>query len=251
MKIVFRLGLILLCGLALFSQSVFARYNWPNGIYFGPGVVGVYTFFRVNGSTVGTPNPTLTKGKTSAGAAGFTSRLGYAFKKFPFQFDVSYKRIGDLSYDSSQVFSSISPTYNNVTSNLTAVTWFVNGYYNIHFSNKVLPYIGVGVGKTKNKTKLTATNSSGGTLKVDHTISNVAYQGIVGVNFKVANNVLLYVAYHFVDLGKAQWGPWGSGSNRATLKSNNILVHEGEFGIKVFLGDQTPYQPPELISDTD
>jgi len=249
MRTIFRLGLILLFGLILCSKSAFAEYYWPNGIYAGVGGVYSFTLLRLNPTVDGTSGPILTKGKNKRGAAGFNVRLGYSLKTAPFHFDVAYNRIEHFNYDANPVFSTPSITYNNIDSKLVVQSLFVNGYYDMPFYNKLWPYVGIGVGPTSNKTSLTATNATGGTLKVTHTSHAMAFQGTVGFNAKILNNVVLYVAYHLMDCGKAQWGPWGSGTSRATLKSSELFVHQADAGIKIFLGNQTPSQPPELITD--
>jgi len=252
---VFRLGLVLLIGLMFYSQSAFAgtswtQYYWPNGIYVGAGGAFSYTFFRVNPVNMG-GTPVLIKGKGKSGTAGFNVRVGYVPKTMPFHVDVCFNYLGKFHYNASPVFLTPVITYNNITSDLSSQAVFVNVYYDMPLYNKFWPYIGVGVGQARNKTSLTATNAAGNVLKVDYKESNIAFQGTIGFNVKVMKNVLLYADYHFMDLGKVQWGPWGTGANRATLQSSGFFVHQGEVGIKIFFGDQTPYQPPLLINDTN
>jgi opacity protein-like surface antigen len=253
MKMVFRFGLVLLIGLIFCSQSAFAeaswtQYYWPNGIYIGGGGAFGYTFFRMNPYGMG-GTPVLIKGKGKTGASGFSLRVGYVPKAMPFHADIIFSYLGKFHYNSTQVFFTPIITYNNMTSDLSSQFYFVNVYYDMPLYKKFWPYIGVGIGQARNKTSLTATNAAGNALRVDYTKRNLALQATIGFNVKVMKNVLLYADYHFMDLGKAQWGPWGTGANRATLRSSELFVHAGEVGIKIFFGDQTPYQPPLLIND--
>lgn len=250
MKAIVRLGLVLgliFCSQATFAEASWTHYYWPNGVYVGAAGVFGYTFFRVNATLNSATTPVLYKSKNKTSTAGFNVRVGFAPKTMPFHFDMFFNYLGRFHYNSIPVFTTPSITYNNLTSNLSSEAIFVNAYYDMPLYNKFWPYIGVGVGPAWNKTSLTATSATGA-IKVDHTKNNIAMQGTIGFNVKVTKNVLLYGAYHFIDIGKAQWGPWDA--TRATLTSDNIFVHQGELGFKVFFGDQTSYQPPELVNDT-
>lgn len=252
MKMIFRLGLIVI-GLIFASQAAFAEvswthYYWPNGVYVGAAGAFGYTFFRVNGALNSATIPVLHKNKNKTTTSGFNVCVGFAPKTMPLHFDVFYNYLGRFHYNSSPVFTAPLITYNNLTSDLSSEAIFVNAYYDMPLYNKFWPYIGIGVGQARNKTSLTATAASGSALKVNHTNSNIAMQGTIGFNVKVMKNLLLYGAYRFIDIGKAQWGSWDS--TNATLKSEDIFVHQGEFGFKIFFGDQTSSQPPSLLNDT-
>ncbi|MGD9107660.1 MAG: outer membrane beta-barrel protein [Gammaproteobacteria bacterium] len=253
MKLRFCLGLALSAGLILCSQSVWAEYYWPNGFYVAGGGVFGYSLFHLDGTLTGSSTATLAKNKFKDGAAGFTLKVGFMPKPVPFQFEVAYSHFGNFTFNVNPLFSTTGsvPTYNNIASKLRIETLFANGYYNIPFYPKFWPYVGVGFGGARARTSLTATNAAGNTLKVIHSKTNTAFQAIAGVNIKAMDNVLIYLAYHFMDLGKAQWGPWSSGADQTTLTSKTIFMHEGEVGVKIFLGDQTPYQPPTLMRDED
>lgn len=254
MKRGFYLGLVFSAGLILCSQSAQAEYYWPNGFYAAGGGVFGYSLFRLNGTLVGSSEATLAKSKFKNGAAGFGVKLGYVPKTVPFYLEVAYSNFGNFGIDANPLFlttTPVVPAYNNVTSKLKVENLFANGYYNIPLYPKFWPYIGAGIGRTKLKTSITATNATGGSLVVSHSNTNAAFQAIVGVNIKAMNNVLVYLAYHFMDLGKAQWGPWSSGADQTTLRSKQIFMHQAEVGVKIFLGNQTPYQPPTLMSDED
>ncbi|MGD9152796.1 MAG: outer membrane beta-barrel protein [Gammaproteobacteria bacterium] len=253
MKLRFYLGLVLSTGLILCSQSAWAKYYWPNGLYVAGGGSFGYSIFRLNGTLAGSSTATLAKTKFKDGAAGFALKVGFMPRSVPFQFEVAYNRFGNFSFNVNPLFSTTGsvPAYNNITSKLKIETLFANGYYNISFYPKFWPYVGVGLGGSKARTSLTATNSTGNTLSAVHRKTNTAFQAIAGVNIKAMNNVLIYLAYHFMDLGKAQWGPWSSGADQTTLTSKTIFMHEGEVGVKIFLGDQTPYQPPTLMRDEE
>lgn len=254
MKLRFCLGLVLSAGLIFCSQSAQAEYFWPNGLYVAGGGVFGYSLFRLTGTLAGSSTAQLAKTKFKDGAAGFGVKLGYVPKSIPFHFEVAYSNFGNFGIGANPLFLTTIPpvpTYNNITGKLKIETLFANGYYNIPFYPRCWPYVGVGVGRARHKTSITATNAAGGSLGVSHTNTNTGFQAIVGINIKAMNNVLIYLAYHFMDLGKTQWGPWSSGADQTTLTSKQVFVHQGEFGVKIFFGDQTPYQPPTLMRDED
>lgn len=227
--------------LVLICFPAYAKYYWPNGFYFNVG--GTFGYMRLN-KLNGTS--TLKRKYSHEWKPGAIVAVGYTPKEFPFRVDVAYTIIDNISYDINPVFTDVANS-GNLTSDLRSQAVFVNGYYDIPFMNKILPYIGVGVGWGSNKTD-TKVVTSGATYKKDYTKTGLAWQATVGIRLKLTRNVLFDIAAKHIDFGKAQWGPW-SAANKITADS--VTADEGMASITIFFGDQEPYQPPELINDYD
>ena len=98
---------------------------------------------------------------------------------------------------------------NLMEANITSKSIFINGFYDFQpFSlgnTPITPYLGGGVGISKNKMGTTHENPSGGTLD-GKTISQFAYKVTAGTLVDLTENVSLDINYQYVNLGNLKSG---------------------------------------------
>ena len=105
---------------------------------------------------------------------------------------------------------TISPTNNNLyEANITSKSIFINGFYDFQSfslgSTPITPYLGGGVGISKNKMGTTHENRPSATLD-GKTISQFAYKVAAGTLVSLTENVSLDINYQYVNLGNIKSG---------------------------------------------
>ena len=105
---------------------------------------------------------------------------------------------------------TISPTNNNLyEANITSKSIFINGFYDFQSfslgSTPITPYLGGGVGISKNKMGATHENRPGNTVD-GKTISQFAYKVAAGTLVDLTENVSLDINYQYVNLGNFKSG---------------------------------------------
>ncbi|MDX1373942.1 MAG: outer membrane beta-barrel protein [Burkholderiales bacterium] len=91
---------------------------------------------------------------------------------------------------------------------VTANTIMVNGYYDIPFkiADRVTPYVGLGIGRTKNKVddiKYSEPGPPPASGKVPGgSDTSTAWQVTLGANIRVMRNLVIDIGYRYSDLGK-------------------------------------------------
>lgn len=97
-------------------------------------------------------------------------QLGYRFDNFRVEAEASYISHSVLGLADFNVF-----------------TLMANGYYDINFGSKFVPYVGAGIGWARFTSNV-----------VSSADNEFAYQGIVGANYNITNNFAIGANYHIV-----------------------------------------------------
>ena len=124
-----------------------------------------------------------------------------------------------------------------VDAEISALSAMINGYYDFPMGN-VTPYVGVGIGASKNRLfdiRNTATTGPSAGLSVigdGDTATGTAYQLILGVDVPVNDNLSFNVAFHYVDLGKVKSAPNTFGGVTTPGGEGELLIHDLRFGLR-------------------
>ena len=151
---------------------------------------------------------------------------GYEYGKFAI--DLSYSQSGKskVGYQDTDTLEETTYNYDHQFS-INTKTLFVNGYYNFFKYERFKPYIGAGIGISRNKlSSIVVKNDSGnpgGEMRISDirqgkTTSSFAWQIMGGALFEVSKNVDLSVEYKFAKLGSVKTG----GGDRITYTYSGI-----------------------------
>ncbi len=121
--------------------------------------------------------------------------------------------------------SKLRNSYGDLDADHSALTGFVNVYYDVADFGGVTPYVGGGIGVAYHRLSdvEAPVDSSDG--------SNVSFAWNLqaGVSFDVAHNVALDIGYRYVNLGRAKSG------GPSAFKTNDIDAHEARVGVRIGL----------------
>lgn len=98
---------------------------------------------------------------------------------------------GALSYLRHSVSSSILPA--GFSADFDALALMANGYYDFDMGNSFVPYVGAGIGWLHGWA-----NAAFGGATASAVDNEFAYQGIVGIDYKIDPNMTVGVNYHIV-----------------------------------------------------
>jgi opacity protein-like surface antigen len=140
----------------------------------------------------------------------------------------------------------------------------VNGYVDMGTWYGVTPYVGAGVGLTRNTLSgmtdqgivsytttlggLTA-GPSGGYFS-DGSKFNFAWALMTGLGFNVTQNLKLELGYRFLDLGKFTsggsncLGTCGGGVANYVASKNDLAYNDFRIGLRWMIGEEQTYPPP-------
>ncbi len=99
--------------------------------------------------------------------------------------------------------SRVRDDFNSLDAKFSAATLLVNAYYDIGNFNGFTPYVGAGIGVSRNRISdinLPATSTSGSK-------TSFAYALHAGVSYEVNEALSIDASYRYIDLGKAKSGP--------------------------------------------
>ena len=149
----------------------------------------------------GTPTKILNDDDLGTGSAFGISAGKYITDNFRLELEV-IKRTG---YEMDTTDSD----NNLMEANITSKSIFINGFYDFQpFSlgnTPITPYLGGGVGISKNKMGATHENRPGNTVD-GKTISQFAYKVAAGTLVDLTENVSLDINYQYVNLGNIKSG---------------------------------------------
>jgi opacity protein-like surface antigen len=175
---------------------------------------------------VGTPIRNLNASSDYAGASGYvcsncpTGKLGdvntspgttwglkagYKYTE-NLKFDLSYY---SLSYGQTKWgtdFTSFNGTYNPATAipftsdKLTANVVFISAYYNLNMKNGFMPYVGAGIGYSRNK--ISHINEGGYNFMNSHTSADFAYKLDTGLAYQINKNISIDLGVSLIDVGE-------------------------------------------------
>lgn len=155
---------------------------------------------------------------SSANALNFSWGAGLGWEICPlFRLDATYTyfRI-PLRAHTAAVAANLPLNSSTESSNASSNVYLLNIYLNLsalfhHVATRIQPYIGGGIGVSNNRLKdmLIVNNTVPlSTISVDPSSrTDFAYQIILGVDYRLITQFLIYVQYSYIDAGKYLIGP--------------------------------------------
>jgi opacity protein-like surface antigen len=186
-------------------------------------------------------------GSPSAGGNICTGTLNHLGSSFIIGGGVGYKlpmgfRV-DITYTSRSGYnlSGSDPAGTNFDPKTTASTGMANVYYDLPFkiAERVTPYIGGGIGRTKNKVNNINWNDPafpGSSGQVPGGSKNsTAWQLTLGADVRITRNWVIDVGYRYVDLGKLSTNSGAATSGQPFNANNFTTPIEGKLKANEFL----------------
>lgn len=175
--------------------------------------------------------------------------IGYQFNEW-FRMDVTgeYRADSTFSGSDSYVFES-ELRENDYDGEKSEWTFLVNAYVDLGNWHGLMPFIGAGIGTSRNTISgLTDTFDGGVAYAPSHSQWEFAWALYAGVGYQVMPGVTLEVAYRYIDLGDAQSGDFyldGVSEYDNPLYFNDLTSHDLRIGLRWAFGgagyaDTTP-----------
>lgn len=158
---------------------------------------------------------------------------GYRFNDY-LRADVTIGYRGGYDIDASQ---SVSGSTFAVNGDVSSLTGMVNAYVDVAKFGMFRPYVGGGIGVSRNKVSNLSASYLGVTGSVnDHSETSFAWQASAGVGVEVAPNVTVDVGYRYVDLGSMKTGDTvtigGTSFGGAGSSDGDLRAHELQIGLR-------------------
>lgn len=191
-----------LLALVFISVSASANAQQLSGFYVRGDVGGAF------GNDTTFSDPGVFNGSTSGNIGSsviFGGGIGYRFSPL-FRSDVT------LDYIPSFRASGRSSIGSTSSANIDSLVGMVNGYFDLNgaFPNTFgafQPYLDAGFGFSSNSMGSTTLNAPGGPFNFSsNTNTDFAWALGAGVAYPLSQNLLIDVAYRYIDLGQAQTG---------------------------------------------
>ncbi|SIS74027.1 outer membrane protein [Insolitispirillum peregrinum] len=159
--------------------------------------------------------------------------VGYRFNQYlRTDLTLGYRGGYDINANTTQ-----GGTTFNFKGDVSAITGMANVYVDVAKMGMFTPYVGAGIGFSRNKvsdTDITTTAGVNGSLEGDTTTS-LAWQVGAGVGIDVAPKWTIDVGYRYLDLGEAKSGSTatigGVTVGNATAKGD-LRAHELQAGVR-------------------
>lgn len=198
------------------SFAALAADGWYNGIYIEPKLMYGFTDMDVRGNSTGTN----VKGSDDDSVFGGGIAFGYDFKKrtnIPIRAEIEYALFSKAKGDFNK---------NGMSANakMEIMTLFFNGYFDFHNSTRFTPFVGAGVGMSFIDTK----GSVNGVSLGSNSETNFAWNGTVGVNFRILDNLSADLSYRFVGLGDGE----SKTSAGNMVETEDVYMHQGIVGLR-------------------
>ena len=117
--------------------------------------------------------------------------------------------------------AQVQDSFTSLDAKFSAITVMANVYYDIVNYNGFTPYVGAGVGVSRNRLSdinLPATSTSG-------TKTSFAYALHAGVSYDYSEALTIDASYRYIDLGKGKSGP-------TTIDVDNLVAHDFRIGLR-------------------
>lgn len=157
--------------------------------------------------------------------------IGYRFNAFRVEVEGAYLQHDAENNNRNLVINNLG-TWNSNT--LDVVTVLLNGYYDFDMGNGFVPYVGLGLGWGQASTNFRVFNNFvvANNFRVNLDNDGFAFQGVLGVDYKVSDNVRVGLSYHAVGIAT------DNNNNRFINVGNNAFNINRDFGFenKINLG---------------
>jgi len=163
------------------------------------------------------PDPTSSKLNT-----GFTAGVGVGVKTRWLRTDVTIDYLSALKYEGTIAAPG------DTTAKIQATTALLNGYLDLGTWYRITPYVGGGLGAAY--TDVTGYSSTGappfdGSSKQQW---GFAWAATAGAAYPISHNMLIDVAYRYLNIGDVKTGSDTSGS----MTFKNVAAHEVRVGLR-------------------
>jgi opacity protein-like surface antigen len=172
--------------------------------------------------------------------------IGYQFNNW-FRADAIVQYRGDASFHGLDTFTdggTGNPVFDNYTAKKSEWLMMANAYVDLGDYNGIVPYLGAGIGASRNTISsfrdqgTDPTNPGGTTLAYGATASkwNLAWALHAGIGFKVTDQLTLDLGYSYIDLGNAQSGDLiaydGTNAVYNPMYFKHITSHDLKLGMR-------------------
>jgi opacity protein-like surface antigen len=191
--------------------------------------------------------------------------VGYQFNQW-FRMDLTGEYRGSANFHGLDTFTDTAGPTQGVdvySARKYEITGLVNGYFDLGTWHNITPFIGAGVGVSRNTIAdftdqgqfltggVTTTSVAYGK---DSSKVNFAWALMAGAGYEVAPGLTLEAAYRYINLGKAQSGDLiafdGTNAVYNPMKFKDITSNDFKIGMRWALGGSTPapaYADPPLM----
>jgi opacity protein-like surface antigen len=178
-------------------------------------------------------SPNICNGTLNHLGSSFIIGAGVGYKlPMGFRVDITYNYRGGYDLKGSD------PAGTTFDPKTTASTGMVNGYYDLPFkiAERVTPYVGGGVGRSRNKVNNINWNDASSSGQVPGgSKSSTAWQLTLGADIRITRNWVIDVGYRYVDLGKLSTNA-GAATGGQPFNANNYTTPiEGKLKANEFL----------------
>jgi opacity protein-like surface antigen len=128
---------------------------------------------------------------------------------------------------------------------VTTQTFMFNGYYDLGKWDRVVPYVGAGVGFAYNKMdEVYFTGNPALTNRIEGDEKwSLAWSLMAGIGWQISERAILDIGYRYLDMGKATSGTLDSaGFTNPPVRIDDLSAHEFKVGLRYhFGGGAAPY----------
>lgn len=177
----------------------------------------------------------------------FGAGIGYTFNSW-FRADVTAEYRGKANFHGfDQGYSSFIGGYadDRYTASKSELTFLLNGYVDLGTWNCITPFVGAGIGFSRNTISDfgdISTRFSSDVFGRTASKWSLAWALYAGLAYQVTKNVTIELAYRYIDLGSATSGPlWGYDNTPNTpYEFNRITSQDLKLGVRFNLNALEP-----------
>jgi len=135
--------------------------------------------------------------------------------------------------------ASTPPTPDPLHTAVTTHTVMFNAFYDLGKWDRVVPYVGAGVGVAYNKTDevyFTANPALTNRIEGDEKWS-LAWSLMAGIGWQISERAILDIGYRYLDMGKANSGTIDTaGFTNPPVRLDDLTAHEFKIGLRYHFG---------------
>jgi opacity protein-like surface antigen len=116
-------------------------------------------------------------------------------------------------------------------------TIMFNAYYDLGQWNRMVPYIGAGVGVARNDMDSVVYSALPNSPVAGDDKWSLAWSLMAGTSFQLSDRVILDLGYRYIDMGKAESGTIDTlGAANPPLRVDDLTAHEFKVGLRIHFG---------------
>ncbi len=156
----------------------------------------------------------------------FSGGGGIRFNRH-FRSDVTFAYRPDTDIESTSAAGNTNNT------EVDSISVMLNAYMDLGSYEKVVPYVGAGIGYSRLSTG-TLTTTGGNASETGESADNFAYALMAGAAVEIADGTSLDLGYRFINLGGIeQSGEFSNGTTAQATEFDDLIVHEVKAGLRV------------------